>query len=360
MDNRIRIDFPWPVKGLTENVGYSTVPTGYVLDALNVVGFDALEGRLRGGKRPGTGRAIRDPVDGVGVPIRRMKQVVLDSAEFIDAAGFFTDPFFDIGSGPTGDGYGGGGAFPPTQIISLTDTPFIPVFADPELIPPDSPDEPAMTAPTPETATPDGIAEEFPYSDGELGAVSGGNWDASGFLYQAFSAAGGFATLAGFSETLGAGQSVSVNWVPTSSGGSLPTFDFGQTWMIQAEMSVPAGSINTHLLLTLGNVTLDLEGMNGVNTFSVVHTSLPGGRSSVELPKGGDGRLHALAVLWNPTNRNFYVFWNHRLIHTANLPSGNPSFTGNKRVTATIVDGIYDERGEKIRIGNIRINGTLA
>jgi len=111
-DPRPQIRFPFPVKGVTENCAYGVVPEGYALESLNVVGFDVLEGRLRGGKRPGTGRAVRDPVDAEGTPVFRMRQVTLDSAEFIDAAGFFDDPFFDDGSGPTGEGSGGGWAFP--------------------------------------------------------------------------------------------------------------------------------------------------------------------------------------------------------------------------------------------------------
>jgi hypothetical protein len=112
---RPQISFPFPVKGVTENSSYGTVPEGFALGARNVVGFDVLEGRLRGGKRPGTGRAIYTPVDSVGSPVQRMKQVTLDSAEFTDAAGFFDDPFFDIGSGPTGAGFGGGWGFPRTD-----------------------------------------------------------------------------------------------------------------------------------------------------------------------------------------------------------------------------------------------------
>jgi hypothetical protein len=112
MDDRTQISLPFPVKGITENSAYGTVPEGYALESLNVVGFDVLEGRLRGGKRPGTGRAIRNPVKTAGTPVLRMRQVTLDSAEFTDAAGFFDDPFFADGSGPTGGGSGGGWGFP--------------------------------------------------------------------------------------------------------------------------------------------------------------------------------------------------------------------------------------------------------
>src|SRR5690606_33429296 len=112
MINRPQISFPFPVKGVTENSAYGTVPEGFALGALNVVSFDVVEGRLRGGKRPGTGRAIYYPVHSSGFAVQRMRQVVLDSAEFIDAAEFFDDPFYDIGSGPTGEGSGGGWGFP--------------------------------------------------------------------------------------------------------------------------------------------------------------------------------------------------------------------------------------------------------
>src|SRR5690606_4945193 len=146
MGDNSRIIFNFPVKGVTENAGYGTFPEGFALESLNVVGFDVLEGRLRGGKRPGTGRAVRDPVDAEGSPIQRLRQVTLDSAEFIDAAGFFTDPFFDIGSGPTCQGPGGGWAFSdPESIITMPTLPFVPTLGDPEYHFPDGPDAPARS-----------------------------------------------------------------------------------------------------------------------------------------------------------------------------------------------------------------------
>jgi hypothetical protein len=360
MDNTQRIIFNFPVRGITENAGYGNVPEGFALDFLNVVSFDVLEGRLRGGKRPGTGRAIRDAVDTEGTPIQCMQQVTLDSAEFIDAAGFFDDPFFDIGSGPTCEGPGGGWAFPPPSIITLPELPFVPVRGDPELIYPASPDEPAMSVPL-DTATPDNFAEEFSYANGELGAVSGGNWDASGFLYQAFSVVGGFATLAGFTATLGAGESVSANWVLASNGGNLPAFNFGSEFLLQAAMSVPAGSVTSYVHLQLGNLVMRLSGLNGANTLTVVCPGISGGSAAVELPNGGDGRMHTLGLMWRPTERKFYVWWNYRLLTTIDVPTGGPSFSfpNTHAISAAILDGNFDSRGAKIRIGDIRFYGTV-
>lgn len=361
MGDNSRIIFNFPVKGVTENAGYGTFPEGFALESLNVVGFDVLEGRLRGGKRPGTGRAVRDPVDAEGSPIQRLRQVTLDSAEFIDAAGFFTDPFFDIGSGPTCQGPGGGWAFSdPESIITMPTLPFVPTLGDPEYHFPDGPDAPARSVP-PEDAVPNTFAEEFDYSDGELGAVSGGNWDAGGFLYQAFSVVDGFATLEGFSATLGAGESVSVNWVPLANGGNLPPFSFSNEFMLQAEMSVPAGSVTSYIALTLGNLTLRLSGLNGANTLTIVCNGIAGGSAAVELPNGGDGRLHTLSLMWRPTERKFHLFWNYRFLQSIDVPTGGPSFTvpNTHAINAAILDGQFDSRGAKIRIGNIRFYGAV-
>lgn len=112
--NQPDISLPFPVKGVTENTPYGVVPAGYALDALNVVNFDVTEGRIRGGKRPGTARAIQNPIKAAGTLIQRMRQITLNAAEFVDAGSFFTDPYYDIGSGTSGAGVGGGWGFPRT------------------------------------------------------------------------------------------------------------------------------------------------------------------------------------------------------------------------------------------------------
>jgi hypothetical protein len=169
MDDRPQISFPFPIKGVTENSAYGTVPEGFALDALNVVSFDVLERRLRGGKRPGTGRAMHSPVDVVGAAVQRMKQVTLDSAEFTDAAGFFDDPFFDIGSGPTGDGFGGGWGFPRTD-WDFTLNPSGPGGFGTHGIDPESP-----AVPSPPVIV---WLESFPYPAGNL--PGSGSWIGTG------------------------------------------------------------------------------------------------------------------------------------------------------------------------------------
>lgn len=106
-----QLKLPFPLKGVTENSAYSRVPEGFALDALNVVGFDVSEERLRGGKRPGTARAIAEPVHLAGVPVQRLGQVTLAAGNFINPDLFFTDPDWDIGSGP-GFAPGGGWGYP--------------------------------------------------------------------------------------------------------------------------------------------------------------------------------------------------------------------------------------------------------
>jgi len=81
-----------PLKGIVEGPSRNLIPAGFAGRALNVVPFDSLEDRLRIGKRPGLKRLVENPVDGVGVPIFRMRQVALASAGFINPDGFFSDP----------------------------------------------------------------------------------------------------------------------------------------------------------------------------------------------------------------------------------------------------------------------------
>jgi hypothetical protein len=48
-----RIELPFPLKGISGDSAHGRTPEGMSPDALNVVGYDAAGGRLRGGQRPG-------------------------------------------------------------------------------------------------------------------------------------------------------------------------------------------------------------------------------------------------------------------------------------------------------------------
>ena len=91
--NTIPLNFP--LHGLTENTPFSRRPEGTTLRALNVVPFDTTDDRMRGGKRPGTSRAIREPVAEAGKPVQRLGQVTLAATFFIEPQDFFTDPAWD-------------------------------------------------------------------------------------------------------------------------------------------------------------------------------------------------------------------------------------------------------------------------
>lgn len=105
----------FPLKGVTENAPYHSIPDGYTHDALNVRPFD-IRGRMRGAQRPGTARAIAQQVNGEN-PITRMGQITLNSGDPLDVLNeswTWGDDLHDAGSGVNGDGPGGGWLrFPP-------------------------------------------------------------------------------------------------------------------------------------------------------------------------------------------------------------------------------------------------------
>lgn len=69
----------FPVKGLHEGVGYDIQPPGTTSDASNVRGFDPLKKRLRGGRRPGTGKYYASAINGTNV-IQTMAKAVVGTA----------------------------------------------------------------------------------------------------------------------------------------------------------------------------------------------------------------------------------------------------------------------------------------
>ena len=88
----------FPLRGVMEMQEFGRTPPGFAVEARNVVGYDPILNRLRGGKRPGTGRIISDPVV-AGASVQRIGQITLNADNFI-TANFFTDP----AAGPNGQG----------------------------------------------------------------------------------------------------------------------------------------------------------------------------------------------------------------------------------------------------------------
>lgn len=93
----MRQDVPmrFPIKGVVEDVPFTQIPDGFTPRALNVWPFDRNDEKMRGGKRAGIRRLVRNPVDGIDEAIIKMKQVALASSAFINPGGFFTDPDFN-------------------------------------------------------------------------------------------------------------------------------------------------------------------------------------------------------------------------------------------------------------------------
>jgi hypothetical protein len=67
---------PFPIRGVNRSVSPSRFPEGYALNAKNVMPFDATEGRVRGGQRAGTSRAIQNQVNGLN-RVQGMQQITL-------------------------------------------------------------------------------------------------------------------------------------------------------------------------------------------------------------------------------------------------------------------------------------------
>ena len=93
----MRQDTPmqFPIKGIVEDVPFTHIPDGFTPRALNVWPFDRNDEKMRGGKRAGIRRLVANPVDGLDVPILKMRQVARASSAFIDPGSFFTDPDYE-------------------------------------------------------------------------------------------------------------------------------------------------------------------------------------------------------------------------------------------------------------------------
>jgi hypothetical protein len=70
---------PFPIKGLNLTAGYRDQPAGTSNDVLNVRPFDAIEGRLRGGRRPGLSKWVDEAVL-IDQPIQAMVPIVKAAA----------------------------------------------------------------------------------------------------------------------------------------------------------------------------------------------------------------------------------------------------------------------------------------
>jgi hypothetical protein len=84
------INLQFPLGGLSKNFAYQNQPPYTTADCCNVRPRDVFEGRLRGGTRPGLGKAFRGTLLGSGSPIRMMQFVEMVQD---DGFRFWTDYF---------------------------------------------------------------------------------------------------------------------------------------------------------------------------------------------------------------------------------------------------------------------------
>lgn len=109
--NRSRnIPLPFPRRGLNQTVRRGAMPVEYTGDALNVLPFDPAEGRLRGGRRPGTARAIETQVAASATRVQGMRQITLAAGATSGVDFSLDDPFADLDPRD-----GGGFALPPLE-----------------------------------------------------------------------------------------------------------------------------------------------------------------------------------------------------------------------------------------------------
>lgn len=93
---------PFPIRGVSRIAARDKVPELQTLDARNVVPYDAEEGRLRGGQRAGTQRAVAQKVAGTVARVQGVRQITL--AEGAASGVSFVDGLADLGWGFTNIG----------------------------------------------------------------------------------------------------------------------------------------------------------------------------------------------------------------------------------------------------------------
>lgn len=102
----------WPAGGISRRAAYQNQPPYTCYDALNVRTTDVLEGRDRGGQRPGLERAFPNQI-GSGSPVRMLSQMTINtgiatSRDDFDGTSLSSDwtegSWFDVLPGITGSG----------------------------------------------------------------------------------------------------------------------------------------------------------------------------------------------------------------------------------------------------------------
>jgi hypothetical protein len=76
MANKKVLDIRWPTMGLVKKFAYRTQPPYSSPDCLNVRSSESIEGRERGGSRPGLAKS-HDTLLGSGNPIRLLEQCTI-------------------------------------------------------------------------------------------------------------------------------------------------------------------------------------------------------------------------------------------------------------------------------------------
>lgn len=112
------VKLAFPIRGVHRSASPSRLPPGYALSARNVVPFDPAQGRVRGGQRAGTSRAIQNQVNGTN-RVQGMKQITLAAGAASGVDFTSDDPYADL---PPDQG--GGWAMPSPEYPSW------PPFAD--------------------------------------------------------------------------------------------------------------------------------------------------------------------------------------------------------------------------------------
>ncbi|MCX7429359.1 MAG: hypothetical protein NTW96_27515 [Planctomycetia bacterium] len=87
-----KVELPFPFKGVSGDSAFGRVPEGMSPDALNVMGFDALGGRLRGGQRPGLSKYWTTALNG-GLPVQSLIQGTSAVSPGSVAGATLSDPF---------------------------------------------------------------------------------------------------------------------------------------------------------------------------------------------------------------------------------------------------------------------------